>query len=96
MRMIAMLRRFCSMAPSPAVILIILLIPLMLLELAGIAAEGRKQYRTFEGAIMLMAATLAVVWNVIGGAINLLSPYLPHFGSTLTFPKAPNRTPGEV
>ena len=57
------------MMSSPAVLIIRLLIPLMLLELVGIAAEGRKRYPSFEGAIMLMAATLAVVWNVIGGTM---------------------------
>ena len=60
------------MMSSPAVLIIRLLIPLMLLELVGIAAEGRKRYPSFEGAIMLMAATLAVVWNVIGGTMMYL------------------------
>jgi hypothetical protein len=67
-----LLSRFSSMASSPATLIIRLLIPLMLLELAGIAAEGCKRYRTFEGAIMLMAAALALIWNVIGGAIMYL------------------------
>jgi len=44
----------------------------MLLELAGMAAEGRKRYPGFDGAVMLMAATLALVWNVIGGATMYL------------------------
>ena len=61
-----------SIAPSPSALIILLLIPLMLLELAGIAAEGRKRYHTFEGAIMLMAAALALVWNVMGGAAMYL------------------------
>ena len=59
---------------SPAALIIRLLIPFMLLELVGVAAEGRKQYPSFEGAIMLMAATLALVWNVIGGTIDVLVP----------------------
>ena len=66
-------RRFFSAVSSPATLIILLLIPLMLLELAGIAAEGRKRYGTFAGAIMLMAAALALVWNVIGGAIMYLA-----------------------
>ena len=65
--------RFFAVVSSPAALIIILLIPLMLLELAGMAAEGRKRYGTFEGAIMLMAAALALVWNVMGGAIMLLA-----------------------
>jgi hypothetical protein len=44
----------------------------MLLELVGMAAEGLKRYGTFEAAIMLMAAALALIWNVIGGAIMFL------------------------
>ena len=60
------------MMSSPAVLIIRLLIPFMLLELVGIAAEGRKRYPSFEGAIMLMAATLALVWNVIGGTMMYL------------------------
>ncbi len=66
-------RRFFSAVSSPAALIILLLIPLMLLELVGIAAEGRKRYGTFAGAIMLMAATLALVWNVIGGAVMYLA-----------------------
>jgi hypothetical protein len=58
-------RRFCPRSPS--VLIILLLIPLMLLELVGLAAEGQKRYGTFEGAIMLMAASLALVWCVLGG-----------------------------
>jgi hypothetical protein len=65
--------RFLSAASSPAALIILLLVPLMLLELVGMAAEGRKRYGTFEGAIMLMAAALALVWNVIGGAVMLLA-----------------------
>jgi len=65
--------RFLSAVSSPAVLIILLLIPLMLLELVGIAAEGRKRYGTFAGAIMLMAASLALVWNVIGGLIMYLA-----------------------
>ena len=66
-------RRFFSVLSSPATLIILLLIPLMLLELVGIAAEGRKRYGTFEGAILLMAASLALVWNVIGGAVMYLA-----------------------
>ncbi len=62
---------FSAMTP-PAAIIMLLLIPLMLLELAGLAEEGRKRYGSFEGAIMLMAAALALVWNVIGGVIMFL------------------------
>jgi hypothetical protein len=65
-------RRFFSVVSSPATLIILLLIPLMLLELVGLAAEGRKRYGTFEGAIFLMAAALALVWNVIGGAVMYL------------------------
>jgi hypothetical protein len=65
--------RFLSAVSSPATIIILLLIPLMLLEMVGMAAEGRKRYGTFEGAIMLMAAALALVWNVIGGAVMFLA-----------------------
>jgi len=46
-----------------------LLFPLMVLQTVGLAAEGRKRYGTLEGAMMLMAASLALVWNVIGGAL---------------------------
>jgi hypothetical protein len=52
---------------------ILVLFPLMLLELVGIAAEGRKRYPGFEGAIMLMAATLGLSWNLIGGAAMYLA-----------------------
>jgi hypothetical protein len=65
-------RRFLSAVRSPAALIILLLIPLMLLELVGMAAEGRKRYGTFEGAIMLMAAALGLTWNVIGGAVMWL------------------------
>lgn len=41
----------------------------MLVQTTGLAAEGRNRYGSFGGAIMLMAATLAVSWNVIGGAL---------------------------
>jgi len=54
---------------SPSALIIRLLIPLMLLELAGITAEGWKRHGTFEGAILLMAGMLALVWNVIGGTL---------------------------
>ena len=64
--------RFSAAVSSPATLIILLLIPLMLLELVGLAAEGRKRYGTFEGAIFLMAAALALVWNVIGGAVMYL------------------------
>lgn len=67
------LRRLLSVVSSPAALIILLLIPLMLLELVGIAAEGRKRYGTFAGAIMLMAASLALVWNVIGGSVMYLA-----------------------
>jgi hypothetical protein len=60
-------RRLTSVVRSPSVLIILLLIPLTLLELAGMAAEGRKRYPSFEGAILLMAASLALVWIVIGG-----------------------------
>jgi hypothetical protein len=66
-------RRFFSAVSSPAALIIRLLIPLMLLELVGIAAEGGKRYGTFEGAILLMAAALALVWNVIGGTVMYLA-----------------------
>jgi hypothetical protein len=66
-------RRLLSAVSSSAALIILLLIPLMLLELVGIAAEGRKRYGTFEGAILLMAAALALVWNVIGGAVMYLA-----------------------
>jgi hypothetical protein len=65
--------RFSSMVSSPARLIILLLIPLTLLELVGMAAEGRNRYGTFEGGIMLMAATLAVVWNVISGTVMFLA-----------------------
>lgn len=55
-----------------SVTLILILLPLMLLEMMGLAAAGGKRYGTFEGAILLMAATLALVWNVLGGAILFL------------------------
>jgi hypothetical protein len=64
--------RFFAAASSPAALIILLLVPLMLLEMVGMAAEGRKRYGTFEGGIMLMAAALALVWNVVGGAVMLL------------------------
>jgi len=41
----------------------------MLLEVVGMAAEGRKRHGTFEGAIMLMATALALVWNIVGGTV---------------------------
>ena len=44
----------------------------MLLELAGMAAAGHQRYPSFEGAILLMAATLALVWNVLGGMVMYL------------------------
>jgi hypothetical protein len=62
-------RRFSSTLSSPTTLIILLLIPLMVLEVAGMAAEGWKRYGTFEGAILLMAATLGLVWNVFGGAV---------------------------
>jgi hypothetical protein len=65
-------RHFFSAVSSPAALIILLLIPLMLLELVGMAAEGLKRYGTVEGAIMLMAAALALIWNIIGGAIMFL------------------------
>ncbi len=45
----------------------------MLLELTGMAAAGWKRHGTFEGAIMLMAAALGLVWNVIGGGAMYLA-----------------------
>lgn len=66
-------RRWPSLLSSPARLIILLLLPLMLLELAGLAAEGRKRAGTFQGGIMLMAATLALVWNVLGGALMYLA-----------------------
>ena len=68
--MVGKTKRHClSAISSPAALIISLLIPLMLLELAGMAAEGRKRCGTFEGAIMLMAAALGLIWNVLGGAV---------------------------
>jgi hypothetical protein len=58
---------------SPAPLIISLLIPLMLLELFGLAAEGRKRTGTFQGAIMLMAAALGLAWNVVAGAAMFLA-----------------------
>jgi len=58
---------------SPTNLIILLLIPFMLLEMVGMAAEGRNRYGTLEGAIMLMAATLALAWNVLGGAVMFLT-----------------------
>jgi len=40
----------------------------MLVEFAGMAVEGWKRYPSFEGAILLMGATLAVFWNICVGA----------------------------
>jgi len=62
-----------SLLRSPAKLIVLLLIPVMLLQLLGLAAEGKKRYGTFEGAIMLMAASLGLVWNVIGGGIMYLA-----------------------
>ncbi len=62
---------FSAMA-SPTTIIILLLFPLMLLELVGLAEEGRKRYGSFEGAVMLMAIALALIWNVIGGTVMFL------------------------
>ena len=59
-------------ARTPSVMCLLVLIPLMLLELVGLAAAGWKRYGTFEGAILLMAATLALVWNVLGGVTMFL------------------------
>jgi len=68
------LKQFCFAAISnPAALIIALLIPAMLLELVGMAAAGGKRYGTFEGAILLMAATLGLVWNVIGGAVMFMA-----------------------
>jgi len=58
---------------SPSQTVILLLIPLMLVELIGITAEGRKRSPSFEGAVMLMGAALALVWNVIAGALMFVS-----------------------
>ena len=60
-------------AYPPTVVLIVLLIPLLLLELVGLAAEGWKRYGTFAGAVMLMGAALALLWNVLGGATMFLA-----------------------
>lgn len=65
--------RFLFVAASPASFIILLLIPLMLLEVLGMAAEGCKRYSTFEGAIMLMAAMLGLAWNIVGGAAMFLA-----------------------
>ena len=51
----------------PSVGCIFVLIPLMLVELIGMAAEGHKRAGTFAGAIMQMAAALGFVWIVLGG-----------------------------
>src|ERR1039458_6208795 len=56
----------------PSGVCILVLIPLMLLELVGLAAEGRKRYGTFEGAIMQMAAMLGFIWNIIDGLTMFL------------------------
>jgi hypothetical protein len=61
--------RFFSAVAFPSTLIILLLVPLMLLELAGMAAEGWKRRGTFEGAILLMAAALGLVWNIIGGTV---------------------------
>jgi hypothetical protein len=63
---------FAATRSSPAAIIVLLLIPVMLLELVGITAEGRKRYPSFEGAIMMMGGALALIWNVIGGMIMFL------------------------
>jgi hypothetical protein len=65
-------RRLSSLLSSPSELIIRLLIPLMLLELVGITAEGRKRYPSFDGAVMLMGGTLALVWNVVGGTMMYL------------------------
>jgi hypothetical protein len=65
-------KRWPSALSSPSAVIIVLIIPLMLLELVGVTAEGRKRYPSFEGAILLMAGTLALVWNVIGGTAMFL------------------------
>ena len=63
-----MLRRSRAVAASPAGLIILLLIPAMLVEFAGMAVEGWKRYPSFEGAILLMGAALALVWNICIGA----------------------------
>jgi hypothetical protein len=65
-------RAFAIRVPA-APLVVGLLFPLMLVELLGMAAEGRKRFGTFEGAVMLMAATLALTWNVIGGTLMFLT-----------------------
>jgi hypothetical protein len=65
-------RLLCTFKSSPAVTMVLVLTPLMLLEGVGIGMEGRKRYGTFASGIMLMAATLVLVWNVMGGAVMYL------------------------
>ena len=60
-------------ARQPSVVCIFVLVPLMLLELVGMAAEGHKRSGTFAGAIMQMAATLGLIWIVLGGIIMFLT-----------------------
>jgi len=50
-----------SLLRSPAAIILLLLIPIMLIQVIGVAVDGRKRYGTLEGAIMLMAASLALI-----------------------------------
>ncbi len=57
---------------SPARFILLLLIPFMLLEMIGMAAEGFKRRGTLEGATMLMGASLAFVWNLLGGSVMFL------------------------
>lgn len=67
-------RRATGLVPRyPARLIVLVLIPLMIIQMLGLAAEGKKRYGTFEGAIMLMAATLALIWNVIGGGTMYLA-----------------------
>jgi hypothetical protein len=68
----ALRRHFASMRSSPAVLIICLLIPLMLLELVGIAAEGRKRYPSFEGAMFVVWAWLLSRYRFSPSSVFLL------------------------
>lgn len=65
-------RHLVPRVPSPAALIILLLIPLMLLQVIGMGIEGRKRYGTFEGGILLMAAALGLAWCVLGGSLMYL------------------------
>ncbi len=68
----ALNHRLSTLKSSPAAIIVLVLLPLMLIEGLGIALEGWKRHGTFAGGIMLMAGTLVLVWNVVGGAVMYL------------------------